>query len=166
MKQIPLTRGKMALVDDDDYNFLSQMKWHCDTKGYARHAVRFSKTELITLRMHRVITKAAKGVEVDHIDGNKLNNQKSNLRFATDCENKRNQKIYRNNTSGIKGVSWHKGHNRWTAHIGVNGRKIWLGHFRDREDAAKCYREAAIRYHGNFTNPKAFRTNPSQFKPQ
>ncbi len=151
----------IALVDDDDFDFLSQMRWHCDSKGYARHTVRFSKTESITLRMHRVIMKAGKGIEVDHIDGNKLNNQRSNLRLATDCENKRNQKIYRNNTSGLKGVSWHKAHKKWTVQIGMNGRKVWLGQFDNREDAEKCYSDSAIKLHGVFTRPAAF----SKFKP-
>jgi len=160
MKTILMTNSGVALVDDDDYEFLSRITWYSDTKGYARHRVRFSSTEVITLRMHRVIMKAGKGIEVDHIDGNKLNNQKFNLRFATDGENKRNQKMYRNNTSGLKGVTWHKDKKRWTVQIGLDGRKLWLGQFRDREDAAKCYADAAIKYHGEFSNPQSFRTEP------
>ena len=94
--------------------------------------------------------KAPANLEVDHIDGNHLNNQKSNLRLATSSQNKMNRGPRKDNKSGYKGVSWHKQRNQWTARIMANGKYQHLGLFGNILDAVKTYNEAAIKYFGEF----------------
>jgi len=108
--------------------------------------------------LHRVILQRIldrplqRGEFVDHRDGDGLNNHRENLRVATHTENIRNARKSSANTSGYKGVRWHKPANKWMAHIGVNGKLIYLGYFADIADAAAAYREAATKYYGDFAN--------------
>lgn len=88
--------------------------------------------------------------ELDHIDGNKINNKIENLRKATHSENNRNRSKPSNNTSGYKGVAWHKQENKWRAYITINQKQISLGLYDDKEDAVKAYNNAATKYHGEF----------------
>jgi hypothetical protein len=89
---------------------------------------------------------------VDHIDGNPLENRKAFLRPATQAENGKNAKMRDDNTSGHKGVTWNKDKKKWQAYIHHEGRRIHLGYFTDLEEAAKAYREAAVKYHKEFAN--------------
>ena len=120
MKSIPLTRGKFALVDDEDYEYLNQWKWFC---AHGR-AVRGGGYKKKSVFMHRVILNTPDGYHTDHIDSNPLNNQKSNLRVCTIAENNRNQGRRKDNRSGYKGVNMEYG--RWVARIRVNGEAIRL----------------------------------------
>jgi hypothetical protein len=104
-------------------------------------------------RMHREIFGACDGQLVDHVDGDGLNNRRSNLRIATRAENNRNAAVRKDNTSGFKGVHWHKGDGRWQAQIRVAGKRIRLGAFDTPEAAHAAYCEAAARYHGAFARP-------------
>ena len=154
MKKIPLTRGKFTLVDDEDYSFLMQWKWQCAAGGYAIRT-EYSKNEFgkrvqKTIWMHRVILKTPNGMSTDHIDCDKLNNQKSNLRYCTHGENMMNFSIKRNNTSGFKGVHWDKRERKWVARIGVNGKKKLIGYFSCKIQAAKAYNEFAKVHFGEF----------------
>jgi hypothetical protein len=154
LKEIPLTRGLVALVDDEDYEYLSQFKWSADKKGYAvrriQHPARPDKQA--TLRMHRVIL----GLDFDdprmgdHDDGNKANNRRYNLRIATSSQNQQNKGANRNNTSGYKGVSFEKRKQRWVANIKVQGKKKYLGSFKTPELAHSAYCAAAIQMHGEY----------------
>lgn len=154
MKKIPLTRGKFALVDDEDYNYLMQWKWICSAVGYAvrseysrdEHGKRVQKA----IWMHRVILKIQDNLLTDHIDCDKLNNQKANLRSCTHGENMMNFKIKKNNTSGFKGVHWAKREQKWVSRIGVNGKKKLLGYFSCKIQAAKAYNDAAKHHFGEF----------------
>jgi hypothetical protein len=156
MKRIPLTQGKFALVDDQDYDFLMQWKWYAcyiHKTHYAKRSVRIG-LKTIRIRMHREILKRMRlhiaGKKIDHRDRNGLNNRRSNLRIATNSQNQHNQGIRKNNKSGYKGVTWNKQHNKWQARICINWKEIWLGLFDDKKDAAKAYNEAALKYHGKF----------------
>ncbi|WP_420796654.1 AP2 domain-containing protein [Brevibacillus agri] len=100
--------------------------------------------------MHRLILSARQGEFVDHIDGNKLNNVRSNLRLATKAGNQRNQRIRSDNTSGFRGVYWCKKSGKWRAQITVNNKRIALGSYDDAASAASAYNEAALRLHGEF----------------
>lgn len=102
------------------------------------------------MSMHRFIMDAPKGQQVDHINGNKLDNRKSNLRICSHSENLRNQRKPKDNKSGFKGVSWHKGAKRWCAEIRSNGKRHHLGYFDTAEDAAKAYDIAATLIHGDY----------------
>lgn len=150
MREIGLTQGMVALVDDDDYERLAEHKWfaHRRPKFYAARR-RPRGTGMI--HMHReIMGNPPKGPEVDHIDGNGLNNQRSNLRLVTHSQNMANSRPYVSNTSGVPGVSWHKTKEKWQAYIQKNGRWIHLGYFDDFNDAAKARKDAALKYFGEF----------------
>lgn len=152
-KEIQLTQGKIALVDDEDFEKLNQYKW-CATKygnnfRAERRCLVNGKSKI--KRMHREITNAPKHLEVDHKDGNGLNNQKINLRICTHQENGFNQtKPRKNNKLGIKGVCWHKIAEKFQAQIQVNGKGIYLGLFSVLGDADDAYRRAEKKYFGEF----------------
>lgn len=138
-------KGRYTIVDNEDYDFLIQRKWHFYS-GYVGSGVH-KNTNIL---MHRHIMNPPKNMVIDHIDGNTFNNQKTNLRICTKAENMRNCKLSKANTSGHKGVYWSKKERKWIASIVINRRKIRLGGFSCIEDAAKAYREAALKYHGEF----------------
>lgn len=155
MKEIPLTQGKVALVDDEDYERLVAMgKWQY-ISGYAAKTLYFGKHEngkqiKKTVLMHRIILNVDKGVFVDHKKGSKLNNQKENLRICTHANNMMNRKIHSNNSTGYKGVYLDKSTGMFKSGISINGKMLHLGIFNTKEDAAKKYNEAAIYYYGEF----------------
>jgi hypothetical protein len=153
-KEIKLTQGKVAIVDNDMYDYLNQFKWHAvkqSGKFYARRHIKSSNPN-IKILIHRDVMKPEKGFVIDHIDGNTLNNQKDNLRICTHAQNIRNSKININNTSGFKGVYWNKQSAKWYAFIRFNNKRIHLGVFFKLKDAAKSYNEGALKYHGEFAN--------------
>lgn len=155
MKEIKLTQGKVAVVDDDDFNFLSQHRWHYMTVGYA--ARRDGRVGWKVVYLHRLIIGAKKGEEVDHINGNTLDCRKGNLRIVNRSHNMANTCLRSTNTSGYKGVSFDKRRNKWYAEITVNYKKIHLGRYVDIIEAAKVYNEAAKKYFGEFARLNAMR---------
>lgn len=149
MKQILLTRGKVAIVDDVDFERLNQWRWYYGSKGYAVRGI-WKNGKMQTVFMHREITNAPTGIETDHWDTNRLNNRRANLRLATTAQNQCNRGANSNNTSGHKGVYWNKQIERWVARIKVGYKSHYLGCFRVLEDAVAKYAEAARKLHGNF----------------
>ena len=149
-KKIPLTQGKFAIVDDEDYERVNQYKWCAFKSAYGvYYAMRFENKKNIP--MHRFILGLGdKKILVDHIDCDGLNNTKSNLRESTHAQNGRNRGKQANNTSGYKGVFWNKGAKKWIPAIRVDKKMIALGCFDCKIEAAKAYNEAAIKYHGEF----------------
>jgi HNH endonuclease/AP2 domain len=149
VKEIPLSKGRVAIVDDDMFEYLNQWSWFYHKNGYAMRSYRregkFKKD-----RMHRVVVNAPAGYDVDHINGNKLDNRKENLRIATRSQNNYNKGLQSNSTSGFKGVSWSKQKNKWLARIRVDKKEMYLGSFDYKVDAALAYNEAAFKYHGEF----------------
>lgn len=156
MKEIVLSQGKVASVDDDDFEYLSQWKWHArkgkNTFYAARNTSRKNPPKIVVL-MHRAILNLKNTTDIaDHIDRNGLNNCKSNLRIATGTQNNANATSAKNSTSKYLGVYWYKTRNKWKSEITKNRKNICLGYFPTEEDAAFAYNQAAIIYHGEFAN--------------
>lgn len=150
MKQIPLTQGKVAIVDDEDYDRLVAMgKWQIEKR---KNTIYATKKILVNGVMKRVymhsIVMQANGAQVDHKFGDGLDNRKENLRICTHAQNQMNRGVPSNNKSGFKGVCWHKNIKRWVAYIKVNNKNVNIGTFKDKIEAAKAYNAAAIFYHG------------------
>ncbi len=142
---IRLVGGELAMVDLEDYDSLSQHKWRVDKDGYARAVI-----GKYWVSMHRHVTLAPKGTVVDHKDLDKLNNRKCNLRICSIAENGSNYPVPKTNTSGFKGVHWAKSDKKWIARIKVNNKRIHIGSFSCKIEAARAYNEASIRLHGEF----------------
>lgn len=155
MKEIPLTRGYVAMVDDEDYDWLMQWKWCAQRlpNGHVR-AMRGIKPQGVhkVLYMHREIMKTPTGMEVDHIDHNGLNNQKSNLRNCSHRDNLHNHKV--RNGLGYKGLQIRKGENGISVGITVDYVRIYLGSYPLDQviEAARCYDRAALKYFGDFAH--------------
>lgn len=150
MKEIPLSQGKFALIDDEDFELVSKYKWHISKKGYARTEPGKKKKINTAIPLHRLIMNAPAGVMVDHKDLDKLNNQKSNLRIATFTQNNRNVGIRKDNTSGFKGVLWNRKSGKWQARIRVDKKQIHLGFSNNIILVAKMYNEGAKKYFGEY----------------
>lgn len=157
MKLIPLTRGKFAMVDDEDYQWLSAYKWFAYPGGRTWYAAKIKVGTKIQIAMHQMLLFG--GDQIDHWDHNGLNNMKANLRFADQCTNSRNmRKALRPTSSRFKGVSWHRARNKWSVRIttmpgaGSGPRRPWVGHFDDQLEAARAYDEAAREYFGAFAH--------------
>jgi hypothetical protein len=155
MKQIPLSQGKFALVDDEDFEELNKHKWYAKKSRGVFYASRTSKIkdndESKTIHMHRVILGFTDlKIKCDHIDHNGLNNQKTNLRASTHVQNCNNRRSRKNSSSEYKGVSWSKFSNKWHSQIQTLGKKIHIGYFFDEIEAAKAYDEKAKELFGEF----------------
>lgn len=146
MKKIPLhnRKGTYALVDDSDHKRVSKLKWRYSPVCKSGYAV--SQVGLL----HNFIT-GLKGV--DHKNRNGLDCQRGNLRKANQSQNGANRGRASNNTSGFKGVCWHKYASKWVAKIKVSEKTIYLGLFINPIQAAKAYDSAAKKYYGEFALP-------------
>lgn len=151
MKEIQLTQGQIALVDDEDFENLNQFRWCAVKIGRTFYAVRNVRIDgkKRGVRMHCQILG---GKLIDHKDHNGLNNQKSNLRFCTASQNCMNKRKRKNCVSIYKGVCFHKQHKRWLAHIKKDGKDNHLGYFVTEIDAAKAYNIKAVELFGEFAN--------------
>jgi hypothetical protein len=157
MKLIPLTQGKFAQVDDADYDFLMQWKWHADKSpsGNTFYAKRNDKSsgKNKAICMHRLLLGlTAPKIFGEHRDQNGLNNQRDNLREATHSENMRNTKSKKGSSSKYKGVSWVAKRNKWQSNIWLDRKQYPLGHFKLESEAALAYNKKAIELFGEFAN--------------
>lgn len=148
MKEILLGKGQIAFVDDKDFESISSLHWYLHN-GYAKND-RQSNNKRIRTSMHRMVMGENAGKYTDHINGNKLDNRRENLRICTNAQNMRNIAPKKQNSSGFKGVTWQKDCSRWKAQIKVNYKNIHIGIFKIKEDAARAYNEAAKKYFGDF----------------
>ncbi len=150
---VPLTRGLESVIDVADLPLLNGWRWVATTNG--KYAVGFTRKRAdwagpSQLGMHRLIMSAPKGLQVDHINGDGLDNRRANLRLATNAQNQCNRGMAKHNTSGFKGVTAYGKTGRWLARIWVAGKMVSLGVFDKPEDAGLAYRIAAERLHGEF----------------
>jgi hypothetical protein len=157
VKEIPLTQGQVAKVDDADFEWLNRYKWcaYWNERSKSFYAKRNSllsdeyqhKTSLL---MHRLIMGAKRGQEVDHDNHDTLDNQRTNLRVCTTFQNHGNVRKQQRNTSGFKGVSWHKHTRKWRAYIMISGKQLHLGLHEFPEQAARAYDCKARELFGEF----------------
>ena len=157
MKEIRLANGSIALVDDADFDALSQYTWSLSPKGYARRRwIDQRSGRKMQILMHRQILGLTNGdgKATDHADGNRLNNQRSNIRICTLAENNRNRRINRTSSTGFKGVCRKMGitRDRFVARIKFNYKSIYLGTFDTPEEAHQSYCDAAKRLYGEFAS--------------
>lgn len=155
MKEIPLTKGKVALVDDEDYERLVAFKWQatCNSRKrrwYATCNINLPNGQQTKTRMHRFILNAPKDLQVDHQNGDGLDNRRNNLRLATNSQNQQNRSLSPSSTSGFKGVSFHRGWNLYRARIYLDRKQISLGYFADARSAAIAYDASARKLFGKF----------------
>ena len=153
MKEIPLTQGKVAIVDDEDFERLNQFKWCAHKSRNMFYADRNSLSvsgKKKTIKMHKMLLPCDE-MKIDHRNGNGLDNRKENLRICTNrenCSNKRHP--HKDNKLGIKGVNFDKKCNKFRAQIMTMGKKIHLGLFNVMGDADSAYRLAEEKYFGEF----------------
>jgi hypothetical protein len=153
MKEISLTQGKIALVDDTDYEAMASHKWHAIKAPYTYYAARdiLINGQWKRRSMHREILGLVRGdrIEVDHRNGDGLDNRRENLRKCNDAENQRNRRV-QGGSSQYKGVSWRGWHKKWGAQIAYNGKKIYIGSFKMEINAAHAYDAKARELFGEF----------------
>ncbi len=156
MKKIQLTKNKYALVDGDLFDELNRFNWCVVPSGRTSYAMRNAKVDgdkYKAIKMHHAILGVPeKGMEVDHIDGDGLNNQRKNLRWATKNQNQHNRRLGKNNSSGIKGVHLSPS-GKWQARAQLNGVRINLGFYTNKVDAGKAYEVFAKKNFGKFAKP-------------
>jgi hypothetical protein len=148
-KQIPLTKGHFALIDDEDCERVSQYKWSFDNNGYAVRKAGGRKNPK-KIMLHRFIMDAPAGFDVDHIDGDPLNNTRANLRVCNRSQNNANRISLPGSTSQYKGVSWNSKRQYWQVYQTAYGIRRWWGHFESELDAAMVYDDAAYEAFGDF----------------
>lgn len=149
---VPLSNGMEAIIDLDDVPWVSKWCWTVALRKRSIYAYRLdaSTHPKKIIYLHRAILSAPADRQVDHINGDGLDNRRCNLRIATVSENRRNQRLRVTSQSGLKGVSWSSERGKWRAQIGHNGKRIALGYFSAKEDAHDAYCEAASKLHGAF----------------
>lgn len=152
MKRVKLTCGKYALIDDEDFDRIEKHSWHLVKIGSVFYAATgiWNGSNMTTYYLHRFIMNTPKRLVTDHIDGNGLNNQKSNLRVCTSSQNHMNTGLQKNNTSGYRGVMWYKRDKKWLAVIKIDKKLINLGKYKEKSKAIEIRSKAEKKYYKEF----------------
>lgn len=154
MKLIPLSgkrgAGEFSVVDDCDYEWASKFRWHLSSSGYAITNKSRPYKNGKTLHMHRAINKTPDGLFTDHVNQNRIDNRRENLRTATKTQNLFNMDKHSDNSSGYKGIVYHRPSGLWGAKIQVKMHRVSLGYYETKKEAANAYNNAAKKLHGQF----------------
>jgi len=155
MKTIPLTKGKVVSVDDEDYEELNKYKWcaikdHGYDRWYAQRASKDTNGKYKIITMHRQIMGFPIMKEIDHVNRNGLDNRRCNLRQCNHSQNKKNNSKYKNNTSGLNGVCWNRYAKKWRASIYKDKKHVHIGYFNDKEEAGRAVDGKALELFGEF----------------
>lgn len=174
MKEVHLTQGKVALVDDEDFDRVAAFRWQAfligskgspeQQKWYACRRVRLADGRRSNQLMHRFILDDCSAPHIDHANGNGLDNRRANLRPCTAKENNRNRVVQRA-SSRYKGVHWHCQGQKWCAQIRVDGKKKHLGLFASETQAATAYDDAAIYHFGDYARLNLPKRHSDRHKP-
>jgi hypothetical protein len=148
-EEIQLSHGKIAIVDDNDFEWLSQWKWSYNGHGYAERVICRNGIQSHII-MHRLIINTPDNMDTDHINHNGLDNRRCNLRVCTPSQNQANQRMRSDNTSGRIGVSWKKQKGKYESYIRHNGKLLYLGSFDDINKASDVYQLKAKELFGEF----------------
>lgn len=159
MKEIILTQGKIALIDDEDFEMVSKHKWRLQKGRNTHYAITqiYHKRKMQAILMHRLILNPAENMDVDHINHNGWDNTRSNIRVCTKSQNCMNRNTHKGSSSIYKGVCWHKQCNKWRSRIRIHGKLIHLGDFHNEIDAAKAYNIKAVELFGEFAKLNIFK---------
>lgn len=142
MKELTLTNTKLtAKVDDEDFERCLPFPWFLNRRGYVVYSPDSGKHYVW---LHRFIIGSLDNYLIDHINRDKTDNQRSNLRFVTPSQNAQNRKLNNDNSSGFRGVAWNFHHQKFQAYIRVQGKQKHLGYFKTKEEAAVEYNKAAL----------------------
>jgi hypothetical protein len=148
--RVELSQDQYAVIDAEDWEVASSYRWYAWRSHPSSTWYAASSTPSRRIYMHRLLAGNPKGLQVDHKDGSGLNNRRSNLRIATSQQNQQNRGMDSRNTSGFKGVKWNARRGHWVACIRANGKDLYLGSFKNAEDAARAYDAAARTHFGEF----------------
>ncbi|MGL5440823.1 MAG: HNH endonuclease [Filifactoraceae bacterium] len=150
VKELILASGEIALIDSEDYDLVAKYKWYMHKGGYAARSIK-KNNRTITVFLHRRLVKASSKYVVDHINGDRLDNRKANLRIVTAQQNAFNRCRNVNKKSSVyKGVFWSKEKSLWLSLIKIDGKSIHLGYFNNEIDAACAYNEKAVELFGGY----------------
>lgn len=152
MKEIQLTQGKIALIDDQDFELISKYKWRLQKGRNTHYAITqiYHRRKMQIILMHRLILNPEKNMDVDHINHNGWDNTRSNIRVCTKSQNCMNRNSHKFSSSVYKGVIWHKRNNKWVARIRIDGKLIHIGSFSTEQEAAIEYNKKAIEMFGEY----------------
>lgn len=157
---ISLTKGKSAIVDDEDGD-LATLKWQAKPGKHTCYTTHHTRQpNRVQLRLHRVILSRMLGREleqgelVDHINSDGLDNRRCNLRLATQAQNMQNRRMSKYNSSGYKGVHWRADCQKWCARISVDSKRVHLGMYDTPEEAHEAYKQASAKYYGEYARLK------------
>ena len=165
-KYIQLKHGT-AIIDEQDFDRVNQYKWHSvDHDGTGKRYYASCKLGKYTLYMHRMVIGAQAGESVDHIDGNGLNNSRSNLRLATPSQNNMNQRVRNDNTSGHKGISWCPDREKYQVYINIDRKRKSLGRYKTIEEAIYVRDQAAKSHYGEYARENSSLAEGVEVKPQ
>ncbi len=142
--RLPLTKGKYAVIDIKDIELVTPYQWYFDGK-YAATNLPEGRGKL---RLHRLLINPETGLVTDHINGDRLDNKRNNLRMCSSSAN--NQNRPNNNKNGYRGITWNKRRKKWVAQISIDNKNKGLGYFITKEEAAEAYNAVASKLHGEF----------------